>query len=490
MTFPNTIGAPMALRHADPLGVTRNPVGVARRLSGGNAGRLAPGPVGYPVVGVLPAFNRDPFTYLREAAAQYGDVFRVPLPLMDMVCVNHPDHVAHIMNDSARYSMMGPLKPMVHTMFGKAIPGLDGDEFRQRRRLITPMFRHNSLNDLSVAIVDEFTQRIDKWQRWAGTGQTIDLQHEIAWLTMPAFLRAMFGISVTDAEIERLDRDIRSILQMFSAMFFLNLPPNLLPIPGGENLVAAFQRTRAWIEQHVEHRLANPIEGTDLLQILLDGRDENGDPISRKDLLAELLILIAGGYETVVASTSWTLALLRDNPAAHRKLLAEVDALGGQPPTFADLGRLEWVKACFDEAQRLQGHPFHPRIALADDEVGGYHIRKGTVVGVSVYALHRDARWWPDPDVFDPTRFTDKAVVAARPSMAFIPFGAGPHRCIGSQMGYMNAQFILTLLHQRYTLTIDPAWRPKHASTFSTTIKGGLPVQIERRKQPRPRAAR
>ncbi|NMN94271.1 cytochrome P450 [Antrihabitans stalactiti] len=469
----------------DLLHFTRNPYRAASLAlrTRGRGLTFPPGPTGYPIIGVLPQFQADPFTFLRQSAATYGDVFRVPMPLVDMVCVNHPDHVAQIMGDtSGGYSMVGPLEAAAHAMIGASIPYMEGDPFKRRRRLITPMFRHKSLEELATEIVDEFTTRIDAWSAWAGTGKTVDLQHEIAWLTMPAFMRAMFGIRLSYKEITVLDEDIRTVLRLFSAGVMLNRPPGLLPVPGGKNVFAALARTRRWINRKIEDRLANPIDGSDLLQILLDARNEDGSPIGRRDLIAELFILIAGGYETVVASTSWTLAMLRENRDAQAKLLAEVDELDGQPTTFADLGRLTWVKACFDEGQRMQGHPFHPRIATRDDDIGGYFIPKYTVVGVSMYALHRDPRWWADPDRFDPTRFSDKAAVAARPPLAFIPFGAGPHRCIGSQMGYMNGQFILTLLHQRYRVNIAPDWRPKHASTFSCTIEGGLPVRLELRE--------
>ncbi len=460
----------------------RNPVRTARLARSERAAVRPPGPKGKPFIGVLPQYQRDPFTYLRNCAADYGDVFSVPLPVLDIVCVNHPDHVAQIMADNTgTYSMVGPFESLAHNILGASIPYMEGAAFKRRRRLITPMFRNSSLAELSPAVVDEFNSRMDAWAPWVGTGKTVDLQHKIAWLTMPAFMRAMFGIPLTDGEIDQLDQDLRTILKMMSAAVLVNRPPNLLPF-GRNNLWAAYRRTRRWINKQIEHRLAQPIEGTDLLQVLLDARDEDGNPLSRKDLIAELLILIAGGYETVVASTAWTLALLRDNPAARAQLQAEVDQLGGQTPTYADLERLTWVKACFDEGQRLQGHPFHPRIAMRDDTIDGYFIPKGTIVGVSVYALHRDQRWWDNPDQFDPSRFTDRDTVAARPSLAYIPFGAGPHRCIGSQMGYMNAMFILTLLHQRFELAIDPGWRPVHASTFSCTISGGLPVRLEPRR--------
>lgn len=461
---------------------SRNPIREVRLSLSGRASKRPPGPRGRVFTGVLREYQRDPFNYLRNCAEQYGDVFSVPLPGMDVVCVNHPDHVGQIMTDTTGgFSMVGPFESLARTLIGASIPYMEGEPFRRRRRLITPMFRNSSLSDLSPAIVDEFTHRIDAWSGWADEGRAVDLQHEIAWLTMPAFMRAMFGITVTDDEIHQLDLDIRTVMKMMSAAVLVNKPPNLRP-GGPDNLWAAYRRTRQWINAQIERRAANPIDDIDLLQVLLDARDEDGNPLSRKDLVAELFILIGGGYETVVASTSWTLALLRDNPAALARLQEEVDALDGHPPTYADLERLAWVKACFDEGQRLQGHPFHPRITMRDNEISGYRIPKGTIVGVSVYALHRDRRWWRDPDSFDPSRFTDPEIAKARPALAYIPFGAGPHRCIGSQMGYMNAIFILTLVHQRYQLEIDPHWRPTHASTFSCTIDGGLPVRLVHRR--------
>jgi cytochrome P450 len=211
----------------------------------------------------------------------------------------------------------------------------------------------------------------------------------------------------------------------------------------------------------------------------MSARYEDGTPISRKDLATELIILLAGGYETVVASLSWTLALLSGNPGPRQLLVDEVNELRYRTLGFDDLERLSWTKACFDEGQRLQGHPFHPRFAMVDDVIGGYRIPRGTLVGVSMHSLHRDPRWWgSEPDAYDPNRFYDKDIVAARPNLAFIPFGAGPHRCIGSALAYMNAQFLLALIYQRYELHTPPGWTPRHASTFSVTLRGGLPVTL------------
>jgi cytochrome P450 len=444
-------------------------------------GSRPPGPRGRRGIGVLPEYMRDPFEYVRACSQEYGDVFRLPLPFREVVFANHPDHVAHVMNHpDGIYSMIGPAGPLARRLVGASIPMMEGEPFRERRKLIAPMFGGRSMGRLADELVDEFVTRIDAWDRFVESGETIDLQHEISKVTLPAFMRAMFSIRVTDREIHDLDVDLRAFLRMIAAAAYICTPPNLVPLPGVESLPRSYRRVRRWISGLIDARIANQIDGHDMLQALLDARYDDGAAISRKDLITEIMILIAGGYETVVASLSWTLALLAEHPEAHQKLLSEIDLLGGAPPRFPDLHEMTWSKACFDEGQRLQGHPINPRFAMADDEIDGYRIPRGTVVGVSLHTLHRDPRWWPDPERYDPTRFTDRAVIDARPKHAFIPFGAGPHRCIGSALGYMNGQFLMALIYQRYHLRTPPGWTPRHASTFSITIKGGLPVTLTR----------
>lgn len=438
-----------------------------------------PGPRGLPGVGVLPSFARDPFESVRGWAREYGDVFHVPVPGWNLVMINHPQLVDQVMNDrDGRFSMIGPAEHVVTRALGASLPMMEGERFRRRRRTLTPMFGRRHLARIAETVADEFVLRMAAWDQWAESGQVVDLQHEIAKVTLPAFLRAMYSTAVTEAEIAQLDRDLRLMLRTVAAGVLLGPPPNPLPIPGTESLPLAWRRLRRTVERIVDHRMAHPTTETDLLGLLLDARYDDGSGISRKDLVTELIVLMAGGYETVVASLSHTLAHLCLNEEASARLYDEVEALGGAVPTLDDLSRLTWTKACFDEGQRLQGHPMNPRLAMVDTELAGFTIPRGTLVGTPVYTLHRDERWWSDPDRYDPQRFADRAQVLARPNLAFIPFGAGPHHCIGSGMAYMNAQFLLSLIHQRFRLAVPEGWRPRHASTFSITLRGGLPVTL------------
>ncbi|MCV7247417.1 cytochrome P450 [Mycobacterium koreense] len=467
-------------RDRDPFWPTRNPVGFARDLVSTRRRVDAPrppGPRGRPFVGMLPEFSADPFGLLQHLATRYGDVYRLPLPLYDVVVVNHPDLVSQIMNcREAEYSMIGPFG-WIRGVLGASIPMMEGSPFRRRRKLLMPMFSVRHLSKIAGTVAAEFGARIAQWDRYAESGQQVDLQDLIAGLTLPAFMRAMFSAELTDAEIHQIDVDTRALMRTVAAGMFLSPVPRLLP--GGDNPFQAYARLRKWVGRRIDERIADPETYDDLLQVIIDARYEDGQPISRRDAIMETIILIGGGYETVVASMSWTLSLLQHNPEAYRRLLAEIDQLDGQTPTYDDLSRLQWAKACFDEGQRLQGHPFHPRFAMIDDTIGGYRVRRGNLIGVSMYALQRDPRWWsPDPDTYDPNRFYDKEIVNARPNLAFIPFGAGPHRCIGSAMAYMNAQFLLTQIHQRFRIHVPAGWTPQHASTFSCTVEDGVPATL------------
>ncbi|MGH3541245.1 MAG: cytochrome P450 [Mycobacterium sp.] len=160
-------------------------------------------------------------------------------------------------------------------------------------------------------------------------------------------------------------------------------------------------------------------------------------------------------------------------------------------PTYDDLERLQWAKACFDEGQQLQGLLLHGRIAMIDDTIGGYRIRRGSVVGLSIYTMQRDPRWWgPDADSYEPMRFYDKDIVAARPNLAFMPFGAGPHRCFGAAMGYLEAQFLLAQIHQRFRIQTPAGWVPEHDQVLAWPVKNGVPAVLTKAPTPAKRPER
>ncbi|BDB40246.1 MULTISPECIES: cytochrome P450 [Mycobacterium] len=441
---------------------------------------LPPGPAGLPVVGSFFELRRDPFELISRGAATYGDMFRIPMPLLDMVAVTHPDLLREFMDDAdgrySRYDLLGPLLKVI----GANSIMLEGPKLRERRKMLMPMFTRRHLTTMADVFCSEFDERLAGWSSFAGTGQPVDLQYEISLMTLKVYLKTLFSASIGEQELRRLDADMRAITGLLGLTTLMVPFPNLLPRKGRSSLLPALARIYRLVGRLIKDRKKHPSETPDFLDTLLDARYEDGSPINRADLAAEIVGLLGGAYDPTGAALTWTVALLLKNPDSLTRLYGEVDALNGALPNFDDVSRLSWTKACFDEGQRMQGHPFFPRFCMADNELGGYRLPKLTLVGASMSVVHRDPRWWPEPDRFDPMRFLDPEQVRARPRLAFMPFSSGQHFCLGTTMAYMAAQFFLTMLFQRFRLSVPDGWQPEPQFTFSVMVKGGLPAVLTR----------
>lgn len=398
---------------------------------------------------------------------------------MDLVLVSHPDHVKHVMNTNhAAYPKPALFRDILFRDAPRFHGMANGDEWRAVRRMLNPKFTAKGLAPLTGLIIDTVVDTVDGWDRHAVSGAEVDMQDEFAALTMSVMLRSMFTVRATHAEVESLSRSFAHLMRGMAVTMLTMAMPERAPRPYGRATAAAMRDIFAYIDGMVAERRRNPIGEGDLLSMVLDGEFEDGSKLTDEHVRRELMGLIIGGYETTAAVMSWVLARLPFAPEAQARAYAEVDALGGERVTDDDMERLEWVRACFDEAQRLQGFVLNAREATIDDEIGGYAIPAGTTVAFSGWTLHRDPRFWRDPDSFDPSRFLKDEIN----TYAFLPFGVGPRRCLGMRMGYMVGLFTLATAFQRYRFQLRPGWEPEPRFAFSSIVKGGVPVTLHRRE--------
>lgn len=450
--------------------------------------RRPPVEPGLPIIGVASQLLRDPYRFLAESAGRHGDVVRLKVPGLRLVLVNHPEHVAHVFSRHAdRYGKGRMNTKMADGSSYLGLPLADGEPWRRVRRLLNPMFGQKRLNELSILMADAISDRVDTWERWADTGEVVDLDPELSGVTMAVLLRSMFSTDVAESDIDRSVADFRAAgylgaIKMLTAWAPSWLPVTRLPVPVIRRGVGAQRWITGFIDRIIASRRANPTNSPDLLNMLLDARFDDGAPMTDGELRVELFGLLFGGFETTASALAWTFVLLDRHPLIAERAQREVDALGDKPVTFGDLPNLKFIRACFDEAQRLQGGVLFTREALVDDEIGGYFIPRGTVVSVSPYALHHDERFFPDPERFDPDRFLTGDI----DKFAFIPFGAGPRHCIGSNMAYIEAQFTIATVLQRYRVQTRPGFEPRHHFHLSTGMKGGCPVRLYRRAASEP----
>jgi cytochrome P450 len=213
--------------------------------------------------------------------------------------------------------------------------------------------------------------------------------------------------------------------------------------------------------------------------MLMEARDEAGSGLSESALRDELVTLVLAGHETTANALTFALVLLSQHPHVRRAVESEVDqALGGREPSLADLPRLPYTLQVIEEVLRLYPPAWiMEREALEDDVIMGHRIAKGSLVIVSPYVTHRLPRLWPNPEGFDPSRFSAKNK-EGRDKHAYIPFGGGPRTCIGNAFALMEMQVILPMLVQRFRLELEAGYRLDLEPTVTLRPVGGVPMRI------------
>jgi cytochrome P450 len=201
-----------------------------------------------------------------------------------------------------------------------------------------------------------------------------------------------------------------------------------------------------------------------------------------EQLRVEVTTFLLAGQETTSLALTWVWYLLSQHPAALQRLEDELDTvLAGRPPGYGDLANLAYTRMVIDEAMRLYPPAWgFSRQALADDEIGGFHLPRGWLVFVIPYVLHRLPAFWEDPDAFEPERFTAERT-AARPKFVYLPFGAGPRQCIGNQFALIESQLVVAALAQRYRLRLVPGHPVDAWPLITLRPRYGMRMTIERR---------
>lgn len=236
----------------------------------------------------------------------------------------------------------------------------------------------------------------------------------------------------------------------------------------------------------IDERRADPGERSDFLSILLQARGEDGSAMSDRQISDECVTLFGAGHETTATALAWAWHLLCRHPDIYQRVQYEVDTvLKGRTPVYADLPKLPYCLQVFKETLRLYPPAYVvSRQALKDVTIDGYLVRKTQAVAIVPYALHRRPDYFPDPETFDPDRFTPEHEKLL-PRYAYVPFGAGPRICIGNYFATMEGHLLLATLAQRVTfeLVSQGSVEPDPYHTLTMRPMGGLPVIVKRRSR-------
>ncbi len=414
-------------------------------------------PPAFPVLGHLPAIRRDPLHYVANLVAEYGDVIPLKLGPHRVLMVNHPDHIKHVLQDNFRNYRKSDFYEAVRPLLGDGIIMSDGEEWLSQRRTMVPAFQGVHLTRIGKAMTDAIADMLDRWQGDQLSGRPFDITAEMMKVTLDALVRSLFGRR-SGTQKEAFFDAITVVLQRSEKRVWAlaNLPLSI-PTPSNVKFVAALRELEAIVWSMIEQRRENPAAGEDLLSMLMAAYDLGGSEADLNMLRDQVMSMLLAGHETTANALNWTWYLLSKNPGIERRVREEVrGALGDRTPEFADLPKLSYTKMVFEEAMRLYPPVWTmSRAALEPDRLGDHEVEPGTTVMLCPYAVQRNPRYWPNPEGFDPERFTPEAK-KARPRYAYFPFAGGARVCLGQHFATMEAQLLIAMVMQRCQLDLVP----------------------------------
>jgi cytochrome P450 len=447
---------------------------------------VPPGPRGLPILGVLPAVRRNPTAVFMSAALRFGEVAYLKIGPRRGYLITNPADVRHVLQDNARNYHKSPLYDKLRMSLGNGLLTSEDDFWLRQRRIAQPAFHRQRIAALAGVMADAARDAAAEWQTIAAGGQPVDVADEMMRLTRTVVLRALLGADLGPFAA-RLDPAWAVMNQHIGESFWSLGFTDRLPTAKHRRFKAARAVVREAVDHVISQRRRSPTDSADLLSMLLSARDEEtGEGMTDEQLRVEVTTFLLAGQETTSLVLTWTWYLLSQHPGAQQRLEEEIDrALDGRPPEYADLVNLPFTRMVIDEALRLYPPAWgFSRQALADDELGGFHLPRGWLAFVIPYVLHRLPAFWQHPDMFDPERFSPERS-ADRPKFVYLPFGAGPRQCIGNQFALIEAQLIVATLAQRYRLHLVPGHPVEPWPLITLRPRFGMPMTIAHRQASR-----
>jgi cytochrome P450 len=391
---------------------------------------------------------RSPLEFAEEALATRDVVRMNLLGNGDIYGVGHPDHAKRILlTERDRFRKTEDFR----IAFGEGLLTVEGEEWRQQRDVLQPLFTRDSVMGYADGMVETIRRRIDQW----ADGDRLDLQAEFTDLALDVLFATVLGRDLAldgDREIRRSAEDLHSWFKPTS--YFL---PEWVPTPSRRRFRAAQETLRAEADRLLDAKRGDaptdPADAEDLLSLLVGVREAGGDSamLSDERLRDQMVTMIFAGHDTTTTTLTFSFWALANNPEIRERFHAEIDALSG-PPTLSDLDDLDVTERVITETLRLYP-PVHslPRETTTDVVFDGHRIPADERVLVGIRHIHRDSRFFDDPETFRPSRW-DGDLRSELHDFAYAPFGGGPRICIGRQFALLEAKLTLATIGQQYDL--------------------------------------
>jgi len=417
-------------------------------------------------------------------AREYGDLPFFRLGSYSVYLLNHPELVREVLVTQQANFIKSRALQRARILLGQGLLTSEGDFHRRQRRLVQPAFHRERLAAYADVMTDCAVRVRD---RWTG-GATVNVADEMMRLTLAVVGKTLFSADV-ESEAPEIGDALTTVLKMFRLLMMpFSEYLEKLPLPSMRRFEKARGRLDGTIYGLIHERRQSGRDTGDLLSMLLLAQDEEGDGggMTDRQVRDEALTLFLAGHETTANALTWTWYLLSQNPECEQRLHQELDAvLGGRAATGADFSALLYTEMVLSEAMRLYPPAWAiGRMAKEAFELRGIKIGVGSICIASPYVTQRDPRWFPDPERFDPGRWTAEAR-DARPKFSYFPFGGGARVCIGERFAWMEGVLLLATLAQKWKLRLAPEQKVDVLPLITLRTRYGMRMIVE----PRPAAS-
>jgi cytochrome P450 len=443
-----------------------------------------PGPKGSPFVGVFAEFRRNPPDFLLEVSRKYGDLAYFKMGPQHMYLINRPDWIQDVLVTHAGRFRKSRILQRAKILLGEGLLTAEGQDHLRKRRLVQPAFHRQRLVSYASTMVECAARMSEQWRALeAKPGSAVLIDEQMMRLTLAIVGKTLFSADVEQSASE-VGRAMTDILGMFDLML---LPYSQylqkLPIPSTRRFEQAKKVLDDTIYGIIRDRRADGVDRGDLLSMLLLA-EEDGAGLTDLQVRDEALTLFLAGHETTANALTWTWYLLAQHPEIEARFHAEIDeVLGNRLPTFDDVPRLSFTEQIVAEAMRMYPPAWAiGRLVVQDHEVGSYEIPAGSVCLLSPFVMHRNPAYFPEPESFQPDRWTPE-FRDSRPKFAYFPFGGGARVCIGERFAWMESVLVMATLGRRWKLRFAGDEHPGYRAQITLRPRDRMRMTMELREE-------
>ncbi|BAZ30363.1 cytochrome P450 [Cylindrospermum sp. NIES-4074] len=408
---------------------------------------IPPGNFGLPLVGETFAFAANPYIFVKNRYQKHGSIFKTNILGRPTVVMVGPEAVefflsSHMENFSWREGWPNNFK----VLLGESLFLQDGEEHRRNRRLIMPALHGPALANYADAMAEITHSYLKKWEQ----KQEFTWLEEFKQLTFDIASQLLLGTN-PGTETARLSRLFQTLTNGLLA-----INPLSLPFTKFGKAIAARNQILEHLTKVVRERQLNPT--SDALSLLVQARDEEGNCMSEKELIAQAVLLLFAGHETTTSMLTWLCLELARHPEVMQRAREEQMQLASQGTlSLEQLGQMPYLEQVLWEIERL-----HPPVGggfrgvIKEFEFNGFRIPAGWQLYYSILMTHQLKEIYPDPERFDPERFSPQRQEHKQYPMSLIGFGGGPRICVGIAFAKMEMKIVAAQLLRRYDWEILP----------------------------------